>query len=462
MIARVIIAKSVCWDLQLWCKYQKYRYNMYHRRSDSLAGSVEAFMSFFSLLPAQLPVAAIAYLFIGVSYTSAEAAIPSTLLFDSEHLAAVRAGKFSQDAEISRARNELRERADQALQHEPYSVTHQSELAASGDPHDYVSFATYWWPNPDTADGLPYARRDGHENKKLISQGDRELLEQMHTDVLHLALAGYLFDEPRYSGHAAKMLRVFFLDSETRMNPNLRHAQLIRGVCTGRPIGIIDTEVLVWTLEAVRILELSDSLAATDRTGIRQWFRDYLRWLRHDPFCKPEQRAKNNHGTFFDFQVVGFSLFVGDRATATQVLEAAKQERIALQIEPDGRQPLEAQRTKGLDYSCGNLHGLCALARLGEACDVDLWHYESPRGSSIVKAYDFLLPYVKADKLWPWQQIVPPNPRRWVEPIATPCYWLDQRFPGRNYLLPVTLSTQQGKQVNLACLVYSQKASGKK
>jgi hypothetical protein len=410
-------------------------------------------MPSFPLLPVQLPLA-VACSLLSVSLTLAEPAIPGTLLFESEHLAAVRASKFSQDAEISRALNELRKRADQALKHEPQSVTYQSELAASGDPHDYVSFATYWWPNPDTADGLPYVRRDGHANEKLISQGDRELLNQMHADVMSLALAGYLLDEPRYSERATKLLRVFFLDAKTRMNPNLRHAQLIRGVNTGRSFGIIDTEVLVWTLEGVRILESSDSLDATELAGLRHWFTDYLNWLRHDPFCAPEQRARNNHGTFYDFQVAGFALFLGDHALAKQVLEGAKQTRIAVQVEPDGRQPLEIERTNGFGYSCGNLHGLCTLARLGDACDVDLWHYESPRGGSIVKAYSFLLPYLTTEMRWPWQQQSPMSPTRWLEPESSPCYWLNQRFPGRNYLAPATLAAQQGKHINLACLVY--------
>ena len=33
-------------------------------------------------------------------------------------------------------------------------------VAPSGDKHDYISVGTYWWPNPDTSDGLPYIRRD--------------------------------------------------------------------------------------------------------------------------------------------------------------------------------------------------------------------------------------------------------------------------------------------------------------
>lgn len=37
-----------------------------------------------------------------------------------------------------------------------------------------------------------------------------------------------------------RRLTVFFLNEETKMLPNMNHAQLIRGVNLGRGIGIID------------------------------------------------------------------------------------------------------------------------------------------------------------------------------------------------------------------------------
>ena len=34
-------------------------------------------------------------------------------------------------------------------------VTNQKLLAASGNPHDYTSMGPYWWPDPDSPNGLP-------------------------------------------------------------------------------------------------------------------------------------------------------------------------------------------------------------------------------------------------------------------------------------------------------------------
>ena len=54
--------------------------------------------------------------------------------------------------------------AERAQLGDTYSVTDKTLSPPSGNKHDYMSLAPYWWPNPNTANGLPYIRRDGVVN----------------------------------------------------------------------------------------------------------------------------------------------------------------------------------------------------------------------------------------------------------------------------------------------------------
>ncbi|HTG94031.1 MAG TPA: alginate lyase family protein, partial [Pyrinomonadaceae bacterium] len=162
---------------------------------------------------------------------------------------------------------------------------------------------------------------------------------------------------------------------------------------------------LTRVVDAIGLLRGAKAWSDADQRGMENWFNQFLRWMLESKNGKDESAAKNNHGTYYDVQVVSFALFLGQRELARKVLETAKQKRIALQIEPDGRQPLELTRTKAWSYSVGNLDGLMLLARLGESVEVDLWNYETRDGRSIRKALNFLTPFAFGEKKWPYQQL---------------------------------------------------------
>ena len=126
-------------------------------------------------------------------------------------------------------------------------------------------------------------------------------------------------------------------------------------------------------------------------------------WAQTSKNGKNEQRAKNNHGSFYDVQIVHLALFLGEIELARRTLDDAKRVRIATQIQPDGTQPLELARADSFGYSRFNLQALFALATLGERLGIDLWHFETPEGASIRKAFDFLFGYAENPKKeWPY------------------------------------------------------------
>lgn len=295
--------------------------------------------------------------------------------------------------------------AQKALTSGPFSVTTKATTPPSGDKHDYMSQAPYFWPDPHRPNGLPYIRRDGERNPEINKISDHRVLDQMESAVETLALAYHSRRNEEYAAKAAALLRAFFLDPATRMNPNLQFAQAIPGINTGRGIGLIETRGLTRVVDAIGLLAGSKHWAPADQKGMEDWFSRFLQWMLESKNGRDEAAAKNNHGTFYDVQVVSFALFLGKTDLAKSVLETAKTKRIAVQIEPDGRQPLELVRTKAWSYSVGNLDGLMLLARLGENVRIDLWTYETRDGRSIRRALEFLEPFASGEKKWSYQQL---------------------------------------------------------
>ena len=339
------------------------------------------------------------------------AGLPRVFLLDAATLVRTRGQMAAGADELSGAVARLRSEAQAALLVGPWSVTDKKFLPPSGDKHDYLSLGTYWWPDPGKPDGLPYVRRDGEVNPEGEAY-DRLPLTQMTSAVETLALAYYFTGHEPYADHAARLLRVWFLDEATRMNPHLEYGQAIPGVTEGRGIGIIDTAQLVRLVDAVGLLGGAAAWTAADQQHLQTWFRRYLSWLRDSKHGRDEDRTENNHATWYDVQVAALALFVNEPQVAREVLQRAAQRRIAAQLEPDGRQPLELARTRSFDYSVMNLNGMFELAALGRHVGVDLWNFQTADGRGIRRALDWLIPYATGDKSWTDQQISGWNPGR--------------------------------------------------
>ena len=340
--------------------------------------------------------------------TAAQVAPPNQLrvfLLDGNRLLAARAAIRKGDKILELALERLRRDAQKALAIEPQSVMSKQATPPSGSKHDYMSQAPYFWPNPKTADHLPYIRRDGERNPEINKISDHQSMDRMVSAVETLALAYFFDGDEKFAAKAAELLRVWFVDPSTRMNPNLEYAQFIPGVNTGRGIGLIETRGMTRLVDAIGLLAGSRAWNELDQKNLEQWFSSFLQWMLTSKNGRDEAAAKNNHGTYYDLQVSSFALFLGRKDLAIATLESARLKRIAIQIEPDGRQPLELVRTKGWSYSVGNLDGLTLLAILGERVRVDLFSYRTADGRGIRTALDYLVPFALGEKKWPDQQI---------------------------------------------------------
>jgi hypothetical protein len=299
--------------------------------------------------------------------------------------------------------------ADKALQEAPASVTYKTVLPPSGDPHDYVSIAKYWWKGADQPAGAAYTNRDGQTNPERndASRYDNTRLDKTASNIHKLSLAYYLTGKEEYAAKAVEFLKVFFINPDTRMNPNLNFAQGIPGKYLGRSWGIIDTVCLIQMTDDLRMLEKSSLFSRDDDEAIKQWFRSYLDWMQTSKNGIHESQASNNHGVWYDAQVSAYALFIGRRDLAAQVVREAAAKRIDQQIQPDGSMPKELARTKSMSYTTYNLRAFITLARVGNQVGVNIWDYSSPDGRNLKKAIDYLIPYVEGTIQWQHEQIVP-------------------------------------------------------
>jgi hypothetical protein len=341
----------------------------------------------------------------------------SPFLHDARLLAEAKQRIEKADPAALAALEKLRKSADKAMTGAAFTIVNKTKLPPSSDKHDYFSLGIYWWPNPDTPDGLPSVRHDGKVNPE-VKDFDAPPKNAMTNAVYHLALAHYFTGHQPYADRAALLLRAFFLDEATRMNPNLNFGQGVPGHNTGRAAGIIETVGLATkVVDAAILLRGSEAWTAEDERGLQQWFRDYRDWLENSKIGKQEGKASNNHGMYYDVQVAVFSLYIGDNDHARAILQRVPETRIVPQIAPDGSQPEELARTKSFTYSTFNLQAMLALATLGKRLGVDLWAYTGPDGQSIPKALDYLLPYAVLDKPWPREQIKTFDPDALLRPF---------------------------------------------
>jgi len=329
---------------------------------------------------------------------------PQTLSLDGQALLQTRRLAAAGDQKVSTLLKDLCKQADKRMKDKLWTVTDKTVLPPSGDKHDYISLATYYWPNPDTTNGLPYVARDGEKNPEN-SDYDHPRIGNMINAVHTLSLAYYLGHREEYSERAVLQVRAWFLDEPTRMNPHLKYAQLKKGKNTGSPIGIIDARELTKVIDGVALLRDSKAWKPEDETKLKQWFRDYLAWLTESEPGKKEAAALNNHGTWYDVQASSIALYTGNNKLAREICEAAKTKRIAKQIEPDGQQPLELARTLSLTYTLFNLEAFFRLGCIAAHTGVDLWNYRTADGRSIRTALDWTIPYATGKKEWKHRQI---------------------------------------------------------
>ena len=342
------------------------------------------------------------------SGTVATDGAPKVLLMDAGSLATLKKKVQANDPAAVQQQQELIKQADKYLDLKPVSVMFKAKNPPSGNKHDYMSQAPYFWYDSSKPNGLPYKSLDGQRNPEIYKVTDRTYIGELEGATRCLALAWYVTGDEKYAAKTAVLLKRWFLEDSSRMNPNLEYGQSVPGLVDGRSYGIIETIALMNIADAAGLIEGSSSWSAADAQALRGWYTQYLQWMLTSQKGMDEHHAKNNHAVWFLAQAADYALFTGDRDKAKELVEEGKA-RIESQIQPDGKMPLELARTNSMHYSAYNLQAFFNLSKIGARVGVDLWDYQSQSGGNIRTALDWLRPYAMGEKKWEYQEITPYN-----------------------------------------------------
>ena len=326
-----------------------------------------------------------------------------TRMWDSELLTLIKSQISKGNPLYTESWQKLQKEADKWLSKPDPTIVNKPMAPASGDRHDYLSLGKYWWPNPNTPDGLPYIRKDGKTNPE-IEKFDRKTLGEFVDGTVKLTLAYYYSDKKEDADKAVSMIKTWYLDPKTMQNPNMNFGQAVPGVTDnkGRPEGMIDASGFIYVTDAIEILHTRGQLTDKELDELKKWFSEFCNWMTTNTLGIKEGLAANNHSMAYDVQLTRYSLFTGDLVTAKRVLNEYTPKRLIPQIEADGKQPLELARVTSFHYSIANLGHMMDMCDMGKQMGILLYSTGQKKGS-IDMAIQYLIPYINNESKFPYK-----------------------------------------------------------
>lgn len=304
------------------------------------------------------------------------------------------------DKLIVSLRSDVLQQADKYMSESPITVTQAFCERSAGSTHDFYSEGDYWWPDLKHPDG-PYIQKDGQSNPNNFS-AHRHAMVRFSEITATLTSAWLLTNNKAYAQQAVNHLNAWFVDSTSRMNPNMLYAQAIFGKVTGRGIGLIDAYHLVEVAQSAKLLINNGLLEAENAQQITNWFGSFLQWMTSHPYGIDEMNAKNNHGTCWLATAASMANVVGNQEFRQTFIQRFKTVLLPSQMANDGSFPLELRRTKPYGYSLFNIDAMCNVAQILSTPDDNLFAFTTDSGKCLQKGMEFIFPYIADKSTWPF------------------------------------------------------------
>ena len=275
--------------------------------------------------------------------------------------------------------------------------------------HDYLSFAPYWWPDKLKDNGLPYIWRDGEWNPECIlhskesKNNDRTSLQILFNRITSLSLLYMKKKDEKIINYIAKQIFYWFINEQTKMNPNLKFAQFIRGKQKQNEKGLIDFKDIYYFLSAIKLIEEDlYKIKSFDFLNFKYWLIEYYSWLTNSDIGRKEACSLNNHTTCYLLQKASIESFMGMEKKLFETFICTFV-FINNNISENGEQMEELKRTTSKHYCCFNIQQILNLNSIFiNSLNMNLFNFYGNKENKLLKSIIWL--YKRKDK-WDYQQI---------------------------------------------------------
>lgn len=241
------------------------------------------------------------------------------------------------DEETSLLVNDLIQEAERVMLLPPPPRETLDSVQPLRSPADNVILALPWalpprraLPDPSLGQ-TPLIRTDEHSPSN--TRDSRGAVQRMFDETLLLALAATFSESIEHWHAAAERVRVWFIDPETRISPQLQYVrpQFRNRQNAEMSIEICNLQDIYLFLDAVYLLQnhKTHAFSRDDSEALRSWFTEYVSWLSESPQGRSERASARANGQRYDLQYAAISAWLGDyealQATILRASERAAQ-----------------------------------------------------------------------------------------------------------------------------------------
>ncbi len=338
---------------------------------------------------------------------------PNLIMMDFHYLSRVNKGISEKSPTYLPAYNRLCKEAENALlKNYSFFLSGQNVILKSTIR---TNFSGEEIPFAEIRSGEIHPKQTGgkyHNSIKTAGSDNSRYFLEMTSDISTLTLAWFFSKDERYAGKASELIRNWFLNAELNID---NQDDEFPNALQYNAISLLDAKGYIDVIDAVAILETSDSWNKRDTGKIKRWFSDYLQWLLVSEAGLYEKSQMNFRGTWFDVQLAGYALFAGNTEIVKQVIEYSIVRRIPGQFDGTGLQKFELSSIESYNNSCINLEGYLVLGKIADHAGIDFWNDPFMPIHIIQAACDFVFGFIGRFDQWPYSQSGPVDFARLVK-----------------------------------------------